>query len=74
MAIVGFLVFASAFIASISVLWLTLSPAMPQIVLILKKGEPGRTRSHEIFVVESRVKTRTSSVRAMVRPSLRAAA
>ena len=72
MAVVGFLVFASALAASISVFWLTLAPALPRIAAILRDGA---TPVQPAWAVsEPRLRARGRIVSVAARPKLRAAA
>lgn len=68
MAVVSFLIFASAFAVSIAVLWASLAPAMPRIVSILRNGEDvvglgNRVAIEGDFRVRSRVWAPTPPVR-----------
>lgn len=75
MAVVGFLVFASAFAASLAVFWLTLVPALPRIMSLLRDGvDPATTRAAAWIVTEPRLRARMRTVSAVARPKLRAAA
>lgn len=75
MAVVGFLVFASAFAASVAVFWLTLAPAMPRIVALLRDGvNPGTSAVPAMIVSEARLRARTRTVTQVARPQWRAAA
>ena len=75
MAVVGFLVFASAFAASVAVFWLTLAPALPRIVALLRDGvDPMAARAPAWIVSEPRLRARVRTVSAVARPKLRAAA
>jgi hypothetical protein len=75
MAVVGFLVFASAFAASVAVFWFTLAPALPRIVFLLRDGvDPMATRAPAWIVSEPRLRARVRTVTAVARPKLRAAA
>lgn len=75
MAVVGFLVFASALAASISVFWLTLAPAMPRIVALLRDGvDPTVSAVPAVIVSEARLRARTRTVAQVARPQWRAAA
>ncbi len=72
MAIVGFLVFASALAASLAVFWLTLAPALPRIVALLRDGAV--TPQSAWAVSEPRLRARVRTVSVAARPKLRAAA
>lgn len=77
MMVTGFLVFASAFAASAAVFWLTLAPAMPRIVALLRDGvEPVTGARPMLSVSEARVRARVRlvPVTAVPRQTLRAAA
>lgn len=75
MAVVGFLVFASAFAASIAVFWFTLAPALPRIIAILRDGaDPLAAPQIQATVREPRLRVRVTSAPTLVRAQLRAAA
>ncbi len=75
MALVGFLVFASAFAASVAVFWLTLVPALPRIVALLRDGVDPVSPAVAVFIVsEARLRARTRTVTSVSRPQWRAAA
>ncbi len=75
MALVGFLVFASALGASLAVLWLTLVPAMPRIMAILRDGPDAATPAIPVLIVsEARLRARTRTIPLVSRPQWRAAA
>lgn len=64
MAVVGFMIFTSALGASIAVFWLTLAPAMPRIVALLRDGvDPMAPRPAFAIVAEprNRVRARTTT-------------
>lgn len=75
MAVVGFLVFASALAASIFVLWSTLAPALPRIVAILSDGVDRPAWGYTFEKVNeprNRIVARTATL--VTRPSFRVAA
>lgn len=77
MMVTGFVVFASAFAASGSVFWLTLAPAMPRIVSLLRDGvDPVIDARPKVMVSEPRGRARVQMlpVTALPRQTLRAAA
>lgn len=77
MMVTGFLVFASAFAASGAVFWLTLAPAMPRIVSLLRHGiDPVMDARPRVTVSEprGRVRVRMLPVTALPRQAQRAAA
>lgn len=75
MAVVGFLVFASALAASISVFWLTLVPALPRIVALLRNSvDPVTSAVPSVVVSEGRLRARARTVTQVARPQWRAAA
>ena len=75
MAFVGFLVFASALAASVAVFWLTLVPAMPRIVALLRDGaDPVPFAVPVGFVSEARLRAPTRKATLVPRPQWRAAA
>ena len=75
MAIVAFLVFASALAASIAVFWLTLAPALPRIVAMLsERVDPVADSLTFATFSEPRVRVRTRMVTSVSRPAWRAAA
>jgi hypothetical protein len=73
-AVVGFLVFASALAASIAVFWLTLAPALPRIVAMLRDGVDPMAGRNAWIVSESRIRARVRTVTVAARPKLREAA
>jgi hypothetical protein len=75
MAVVGFLVFASAFAASIAVFWFTLMPALPRIVAILRDGaDPVVAPQMQAVIREPRLRARAMPAPMLARTPLRAAA
>ena len=82
MAVVGFMVFAGALTASLAVFWLTLVPALPRIVAILRDGPTPMqfawpvTEPHlgQIRRSEPRLRARMQTATLAARPKLRAAA
>lgn len=75
MAVVGFLVFASALAASIVVFWLTLAPALPRIVALLRDGvDPVANGATFATLSAPRVRARVRAVTSIAQPSWRAAA
>jgi len=75
MAVVGFLVFASALAATLAVFWLTLAPALPRIVGILRDGvDVVPTIAPVSIVSEARLRARTRTIPHLARPQWRAAA
>lgn len=74
MAIVGFLVFASALVASMAVFWLTLVPALPRIVAILRYGVDPAAPGQQLILSEARVRARVRTAAPLARPERRAAA
>lgn len=75
MAVVGFLVFASAFAASVAVFWVTLVPALPRIVAILRDGVDPVPALHAYGAVrEPRLRTRMATAPLPSRRPHRAAA
>ncbi len=76
MAVAAFLVFASAFAASVAVFWLTLAPAMPRIVALLRDGVDPATRqmSFSFSFHAPRARLQPRAVPVVARPKLRAAA
>lgn len=77
MIVTEFLVFASAFAASIAVFWLTLAPALPRIVSLLRDGvDPVMTARPILTVSAARVRVRVHalSITAVPRQVLRATA
>ena len=75
MAFVSFLVFASAFAASLAVFYLTLAPALPRIVAILRDGaDPLAALQTQVTVREPRLRVRGTTAPALARTPLRAAA
>ena len=69
-----FLVFASAFAASVGVLWSSLAPAMPRIVALLRDSVDPKAQQPAYIVSEPRLRARVGAMQPMVRPSWRAAA
>ncbi len=75
MAVVGFLVFASALAASVAVFWLTLAPAMPRIFSLLRDGiDPVAPQAKVWVVSEPRLRARVRMVTVVAHPQRRAAA
>jgi hypothetical protein len=75
MAVVGFLVFASALAASMAVFWLTLAPALPRIVALLRDGvDPVAPQGTARLVSEPRLRARVRTVKVVATPKWRAAA
>ena len=75
MAIVAFLVFASALAASIAVFCLTLAPAVPRIVAMLRDGvDPVANGSTFATFSDPRVRVRARLVTSVPQPAWRAAA
>lgn len=75
MAVVAFLVFASALAASVAVFWLTLAPAMPRIVALLRDGvDPAAPQVIEWIVSEPRLRARVRTVTVAATSKWRAAA
>ena len=75
--VTSFVVFASAFAASAAVFWLTLAPAMPRIVALLRHGvDPVFDARPAVTVSEprGRARVRTLAVTAVPRQALRVAA
>lgn len=83
MAVVAFFVFASALAASVAVFWLTLAPAMPRIVALLRDGADtgvdmdvgtGAPRATAWTVSEPRLRERVRTVTVAAHPKWREAA
>ena len=77
MMVTDFLVFASAFAASGAVFWLTLAPAFPRIISLLRYGvDPVREARPVLAISEPRVRVRVRMVpvTAIPRQALRAVA
>ena len=74
MAVVGFLVFASALAASIAVFWFTLVPALPRILAILRDRVDPVASAKIAVVSEARLRTRVRAVVPVAQPLWRAAA
>jgi hypothetical protein len=75
MAVVSFLVFASAFAASIAVFLLTLVPALPRIVSILRDGASPVPAKPPVWTVsEARLRARVRAATVMTQPKWREAA
>ena len=72
MTVVAFLIFASAFAASVSIFWSTLAPAVPRIVALLRDGVDPVTSPW--IVSEPRLRARVRTVTVVARPKLREAA
>jgi hypothetical protein len=63
MMVTGILVFAGAFAASASVFWLTLVPALPRIVALLRDGVDPVIASRPVLTVsEPRIRVRVRMV------------
>ena len=77
MMVTGILVFASAFAASASVFWLTLVPALPRIVALLRDGVDPAVAGRSVLTVSeprARARTRMLPTPAAPRFAVRAAA
>lgn len=75
MMAIDFLIFASALAASVMVFWLTLVPALPRIVAILRDGvDPALAERHVLVVSELRVRARMRALPVSVPRGWRAAA
>lgn len=74
MAVIGFLVFANALAASIAVFWLTLAPAVPRIVAMLRDGADPVAACSFVTVSEARVRARARMVPPVAQPFWREAA
>lgn len=79
MAVVAFFVFASALAASVAVFWLTLAPAMPRIVALLRDGadmsmDTATPRATAWTVSEPRLRERVRTVTVAAHPKWREAA
>ena len=77
MMVTGILVFASAFAASASVFWLTLVPALPRIVALLRDGVDPVVAGRRVLAVSeprARVRARVLPTPAAPRFAVRAAA
>ena len=77
MMVTGILVFASAFAASASVFWLTLVPALPRIVALLRDGVDPAVAARPVLTVSeprARARARMLPTPATPRFAVRAAA
>ena len=75
MAVVGFLVFAIAFAASMVVFCGTLVPALPRILALLRDGDDPIVNGASFTTFSApRVRARVRMAPALVQPSWRAAA
>lgn len=62
MAVVGFMVFAAALLASLAVFALTLIPALPRIVSLLRDGvDPSFVPARISFLNEARLRARVAT-------------
>lgn len=75
-AMIGYLVFLSAFVASVAVLASTLVPALPRIVALLRDGvDPVAMAARVTIVSEPRLRVRVAAmVQSPARSEYRAAA
>lgn len=75
MAVIGFAVFAAALTASLAVFAVTLAPALPRIVSLLRDGvDPAFVPARVTFISEPRLRMRVATVRSVAQATWREAA